>query len=41
MDIYGGLTEELITGSDPNLQVQQHLGGGNFGKVYCVWPSCV
>jgi hypothetical protein len=36
MDIYGGLNAELITGCDPNLQVERHLGGGNYGKVYCV-----
>jgi hypothetical protein len=36
-----GISMEHITGNDPKLQFQRHIGGGGFGRVYCVyilWP---
>jgi hypothetical protein len=36
MSVIEGVSTEFITGNDPGLECTRLLGGGGFGKVYCV-----
>jgi len=36
MSVIEGVSTEFITGNDPSIECTSLLGGGGFGKVYCV-----